>query len=233
VGSTPQDTFGSAIAPPAVEIEKPLLRGWSHAGAAVAAACVTAALCWQSRGDLPRAISLLVFGLTMLQLYLVSAVYHIGRWSEPTRGLLRALDHGNIFVLIAGTYTPICFNVLTGSMRAAMLALIWTLAVAGCTFAVFTDRAPRWTLPALCVAMGWVAIFSVPTLVELLHWPAVSVLIGGGVLYTVGALVYGLKRPDPFPRVFGFHEIFHLLVISGSAAFVTMIWIWVLPFPRS
>lgn len=211
---------------------KPLMRGWSHALAAVIAVVITAMLCWMSRHDPPRSWSLLVFGLTMIELYVVSAIYHIGHWRDGVRRVLRALDHANIFVLIAGTYTPLCFNVLSGRARVVMLSVIWLLAIAGCVLAVFTEHVPRWIQAALYVGMGWIAVFTLPRFVELLRWPAVSVLLAGGLLYTAGAVVYGLKRPDPFPRVFGFHEIFHLFVISGSAAFVVMIWVWVLPFPR-
>ncbi|HZR79529.1 MAG TPA: hemolysin III family protein [Candidatus Binatia bacterium] len=211
---------------------KPFLRGWSHALAAVAAAAITAALAWQSRDDVPRAISMLVFGLAMIELYVVSAVYHIGRWRGRTRRVLRALDHANIFVLIAGTYTPICFNVLSGATRVAILVATWSLAIAGCMLSAFTERVPRWTRAGLYLGMGWIAVLTLPMFVELLRWPAVAMLLAGGALYTCGAIVYGLKRPDPFPRVFGFHEIFHLFVISGSAAFVAVVWIWVLHFPR-
>jgi hemolysin III len=214
-------------------ILKPLLRGWSHAVAAIAAATIAIALGWQSRDDVPRAISMIVFGVAMIELYAVSAIYHIGRWRGGTRRVLRALDHANIFVLIAGTYTPICFNVLSGGTRVAILAAIWTIALAGCVLSVFTERVPRWTGAALYLGMGWIAVLTLPTFVELLRWPAVATLLAGGALYTCGAIVYGLKRPDPFPRVFGFHEIFHLFVISGSAAFVAVVWIWVLPFPRA
>jgi hemolysin III len=224
----PADALATAVA----AIAKPLLRGWSHAVAAVIAIVITAMLCWASRHDPPRSWSLLVFGLAMIELYVVSAIYHIGHWRDGVRRVLRALDHANIFVLIAGTYTPICFNVLSGTTRIAMLTAIWVLAIAGCVLAVFTERVPRWVHAALYVGMGWIAVLTLPRFVELLRWPAVSMLLAGGAFYTTGAIIYGLKRPDPFPRVFGFHEIFHLFVISGSAAFVVMIWIWVLPFPR-
>ncbi|MCA1598679.1 MAG: hemolysin III family protein, partial [Chloroflexi bacterium] len=104
---------------------KPLLRGWLHAGAAVAACVFTVALCWRSRADPPRLVSMLIFGLSMIELYGVSALYHIGNWTDAARGRLRALDHANIFVQIAGTYTPLCFNVLSGPTRTTILGAIW------------------------------------------------------------------------------------------------------------
>src|SRR5579859_4320349 len=107
---------------------KPLLRGWSHAVAAVAALLVTVILCWLSRNDGARLISMLIFGLSMIELYTVSALYHILPWSVAKKRVMRALDHANIFVLIAGTYTPLCFNILSGWMRPVILIVIWLLA---------------------------------------------------------------------------------------------------------
>ncbi len=211
---------------------KPLLRGRFHAAAAVAAVLLTIALCWQSRTDPPRLLSMLIFGLSMVELYVVSAVYHIGRWRPTTSRRLRALDHANIFVLIAGTYTPLCFNVLSGWLRPAILALIWALAVAGVALATLTLHTPRWLSTALYVGMGWVALLALPAFARSLGWGAVTVLLAGGGLYTAGAVVYARRWPDPFPRVLGFHEVFHLFVIAGGAAFAAAIWLWALPFPR-
>ena len=211
---------------------KPLLRGWFHALAAVAAVAATAVLCWQSRADPPRLLSLAVFGLSMIELYAVSAVYHIGRWPVAMQRRLRALDHANIFVLIAGTYTPLCFNVLSGWLRPALLVTIWLLAAVGVTLATFTLHAPRWLTTALYVGMGWVAVLALPAFLAALSWSAVLMLVLGGLLYTAGAVVYASRRPNPFPRVLGFHEVFHLFVIAGGLAFTLVIWIWALPYPR-
>jgi hemolysin III len=208
--------------------EKPLLRGWSHALAALGALVLTVALCWVSRADVPRLLSLLVYGLSMLELYTVSAVYHIGRWSAGTRRVLRAVDHANIFVLIAGTYTPLCANLLNGWVRVAMLVAIWVLALTGIGLAVINERLPRWVNASLYVGMGWLALLVLPALYQAMHW-GVGLLVLGGALYTVGAVIYARKRPDPFPRVFGYHEVFHLLVIAGSVAFALAIVGWTLP----
>lgn len=212
---------------------KPLLRGWFHAGAAVAALFVTAYFLWQAREDGLRLLSLLVFGLTLIALYAVSAVYHIGSWRGRWRTFLRALDHANIFLVIAGTYTPLCVNVLAGWVRGAVLGLIWTFAIAGAATAVFTLRLPRWLSAGLYIAMGWVALMALPQMLERLPLAAIGLLFLGGALYTAGAVIYALRRPNPAPRYFGFHEIFHLFVIAGSAAFVATIWLWVLPYPRA
>lgn len=212
---------------------KPLLRGWFHAGAAVAAVIVTVLLVWQAREDPLRLLTLLIFGLTLIVLYVVSAVYHIGRWRGRWHTFLRAFDHANIFLVIAGTYTPLCVNVLAGWVRGTVLGLVWTLAIVGAALSVFTLRLPRWLNAVLYIGMGWVALISLPQMLERLPWTAIAMLFLGGLLYTAGAVVYALKRPNPAPRYFGFHEIFHLFVIAGSAAFVLTIWLWVLPYPRA
>src|SRR5579883_2612533 len=184
----------AAISPavPAI-VPKPLLRGWFHAGAALVSLALTVALCWATRHDPPRMISMLVFGLSMIELYTVSAVYHIGtgHWSAKTARRLRALDHANIFVLIAGTYTPLCFNVLSGWLRPTLLITIWLLAALGVGLTAFplTLRLPRWVNAALYIAMGWVAILALPAFLAVLPWPFVATLILGGVLYTIGGII--------------------------------------------
>jgi hemolysin III len=224
-----QQSGGAAVAP---ALPKPLLRGRIHAAAAVGAVIVTVALCWRSRNDLPRLISMLIFGLSMIELYTVSAVYHIGHWRPQVHRVLRSVDHANIFVLIAGTYTPLCFNVLTDWVRTAFLTLIWVLAAAGIGLSVFTPRVPRWVGTGLYIGMGWVSILALPAFFAALPAAAIALMVLGGVLYTLGAVVYGRKRPNPFPRVLGFHEIFHLFTVAAGAVFAVVIWIWVLPFPR-
>ena len=212
---------------------RPLLRGWSHALALIASVPVTIALGVQSRDDAPRLISMLAYGLSMVGLYAISSVYHLGKWRGPRRQVVRALDHASIFVVIAGTYTPVCVNVLSGWMRPAVLLAIWSLAAVGVGCSVLTLSLPRWVTAGLYLAMGWVAVVPAPSLIRLLPLTAIACFLLGGLLYTVGAVVYSRRRPDPLPRVFGFHEVFHLLVIAGSMAFLASIWIWVIPFPRA
>ena len=212
---------------------KPLLRGWSHAGAALVALPLTIVLCWECRHDPPRLLSVLVFGLSMLSLYTVSAVYHIGRWRSPWQRFFHAFDHSNIFLLIAGTYTPILFNILSGWQRIAMLGLVWTLAVSGVVLSVFkAQRIPRPVKISLYSGLGWLGLLALPAAIEALPWPAVGLMLLGGFLYSVGAVVYGLRWPNPSPRFFGFHEIFHLFVIAGGTMFLLAIWGWIVPFPR-
>lgn len=211
---------------------KPLLRGWFHAGAAVSTLPLIALMCWSCRDDLPRLYSILIFGLSLLALYTVSAIYHIGTWRGRWLKRLRSFDHANIFVVIAGTYTPIIFNVLSDWVRSVILGAIWLLAASGVTLSVFTHKVPRRLRMGLYIGMGWISLAALPVILGSLPLMAVAMLMLGGVLYTIGAVVYGLRWPNPSPRFFGFHEIFHLFVIAGSAVFALAIWVWILPFPR-
>jgi len=213
-------------------LPKPLLRGWFHAGAAVGAVALTLAFCWRSRSDGPRLLSLLIFGLSMIELYTVSAIYHIGNWRARADRALQRLDHANIPFLIAGTYTPICFNVLTDWARLAFLTAVWALAGGGIVLAFYAGRVPRGLRTGLYIGMGWVAVLGLPLFWTRLPPLAIMLLVAGGLLNTGGALIYARQRPNPFPRVLGFHELFHLCVVAGGAAFATMIWVWVVPFPR-
>lgn len=175
---------------------------------------------------------MLIFGLSMIELYTVSAIYHIITWSAAKRRVLRSIDHANIFILIAGTYTPLCFNVLTGWVRIALLVVIWLLALSGIGISIFALNIPRRVTTALYISMGWVVVLALPAFLTILPWTAVATLLLGGVLYTIGAIIYARKKPDPFPIVWGYHEVFHLFVIAGSVAFAACVWIWALPFPR-
>jgi hemolysin III len=195
---------------------KPHLRGWLHAGMvplALAAGIVLIALAPTTSGR----IAATVFSISAWLLFGTSAVYHRGNWSPKVAGVLKRMDHSNIFLIIAGTYTPFAL-LLPPEQQRTMLLIVWIGAVAGVLFRVFWVGAPRWLYTPVYVALGWVAVFY---LGPLLHFggPAIVTLIAvGGLLYTAGALVYGIKRPNPSPRWFGFHEIFHALTV---AAFVT------------
>ncbi|PDW01332.1 PAQR family membrane homeostasis protein TrhA [Candidatus Chloroploca asiatica] len=213
-----------------VSSPKPLLRGWSHAVGAVAALIATVILLIQTFGDYPRFFALLVFGLSMILLYAVSAIYHLGNWPERQRIFWRTFDHANIFVFIAGAYTPIAVILLDGTMRIALLVVIWSLALVGAAASFFTLRMPRWGLILLYIGMGWISLILLPQMVQAISFQPVLLLIAGGLMYTIGALIYAFRWPNPLPRIFGFHEIFHLLVIAGTVAIATTIWIWVVPF---
>ncbi|TNY37488.1 PAQR family membrane homeostasis protein TrhA [Thermomonospora catenispora] len=195
---------------------KPRLRGWLHLGAfplALVAGMVLVALGPTVQARLVAA----VYALTSALLFGVSALYHRGRWSARTEGLLRRLDHANIYLIIAGTYTPFAALVLDGAARAIVLSVVWCGAVAGVLFRVLWVRAPRWLYTALYIGLGWAAAFFVPQFLEGAGWTVATLVIAGGVLYSLGGLVYGLRRPDPSPRWFGFHEVFHALTVAAYA----------------
>lgn len=177
-------------------------------------------------------LSMLVYGLSSVQLYTISAVYHIGHWHGRRDTVLRALDHASIFILIAGTYVPFCVNILPDQLRLMLLVVVWVLALTGAALSVVTIRLPRWLGVGLYVAIGWVGLVPAPTLLQTFPPPALAMLLLGGALYTVGAIIYARRRPDPWPQLFGFHELFHVLVIAANATFLATIWIWVVPFPR-
>ena len=214
------------------EPQKPLLRGYLHAGAAVLALIATIALAVLSAGDRPKQVSLLVYGASSIVLFGWSALYHLGHWSPRVRAVFRRIDHANIFVLIAGTYTPMAFNLLTGWARITLLALIWGLAALGMAAAAPALRIPRQVLAGLYVAMGWVALAFIPQIVGAVGLGAMLLLALGGALYTLGALAYAFRWPNIWPRVFGYHEVFHLATIFANAAFFVFMLTQVLPFVR-
>jgi hemolysin III len=215
-----------------VQPGKPLLRGYLHAGAAVAAVICTILLAVASASDRAKQISLVIYGASSILLFGWSALYHLGNWSPRTRKLFRRIDHANIFVLIAGTYTPIAFNTLTGPWRVALLAIIWSLAALGMVAAAPALRIPRPVMVGLYVAMGWVALAFLPQIASAVGLASIGLLALGGALYTLGALAYALHKPNPWPRVFGYHEVFHLATIAAAASFLAFMVHDVLPYVR-
>ena len=167
------------------------------------------------RGD--QIVAFGVFGLSLIALYAASALYHLLPLSPRGIARLRQADHVAIFVLIAGTYTPFCFLVLDGGWRVGLLGLIWGLALCGALLKLLWMGAPRWLSVALYLGMGWVAVVAAPALLRAMPAGGIAWVLAGGLVYSVGALIYGLKRPNPIPGVFGFHELWHLFVVAGSA----------------
>ncbi|GAA1175704.1 hemolysin III family protein [Ornithinimicrobium humiphilum] len=200
-----------------VEQVKPHLRGWLHLGMiplAIAAAAVLAAL---APGTAER-VAALVFGTTGVLLFGTSAVYHRGTWSPRTTAVLKRWDHANIFLIIAGTYTPFSVLLLEGGQRRTLLLVVWAGALAGVVFRVFWHGAPRWLYTFVYLALGWVAVFYLVPFWRAGGPVVVGLIAAGGLLYTLGAVVYALKRPDPSPRWFGFHEVFHSFTVLAFGA---------------
>jgi hemolysin III len=193
---------------------KPLLRGVLHEVAAFVAAIAGAILFARASGARARA-GALVYGISLVSLFAVSAIYHRKNWSERLRAIWRRLDHSAIFLLIAGTYTPLSF-LLGSRLGWIFLGIVWGGALVGIVMSIAWVRAPKALVAVVCVLLGWAALPLLPALKAALGTGAVVLLAAGGVVYSLGAAVYALRRPDPFPNVFGYHEIFHALVIAAA-----------------
>jgi len=195
--------------------DKPLLRGVSHEVAVAFALAGWVALVREAPGA-RAAFAAAVYGLALTAQFGISALYHRPRWGARARLVMRRLDHAAIFLLIAGTYTPFCLLLPDGGGR-LLLGLVWAGALAGMAFSVAWPMAPKWLLAALCVGLGWAVVPMLPALRAAIGGDGLALLVAGGLAYTAGALVYATRRPDPFPRVFGYHEVFHALVIVAAA----------------
>ncbi len=193
---------------------KPHLRGWLHAGTFPLAAVAGLVLVVLAPTLLARAGAAVFTGTGML-LFGVSAVYHRGTWSPGVARLLRRLDHSNIFLLIAGTYTPFALLLLSGTDRWLLLTAVWSGAVLGVAFRMLWVGAPRWLYTPVYVALGWTALFWIDDFARAGGAATLTLIVVGGALYSCGGLVYALRRPDPSPRWFGFHEIFHSLTVAA------------------
>jgi hemolysin III len=195
---------------------KPRLRGWIHAVAAPVALAAGIVLTVEAP-TAQAAVAAGIFAATAVMLFTVSAVYHLGAWSPRVRVLLRRLDHANILFLIAGTYTPLAVLALHGGTRLAILCVVWGGATLGAVFRVVWTDTPRWAYVPVYLGLGWAAAFVLPQLLRGAGLAALILVTAGGVLYTLGGVAYGLRRPDPWPRWFGFHEVFHACTVAAYA----------------
>jgi hemolysin III len=200
-----------------LEEVKPRLRGWLHAGAAPLSLAAGVVLIALSPNASTR-VGSTVFATSALVLFTVSAIYHRGSWSPRVWAWLRRFDHANIFLLIAGSYTPFTLLFLEGRDRTILLTVVWTGALLGVVFRLLWPHAPRWLYTPVYIALGYAAVFFLGDFVHSAGTAVLTLMLVGGGLYTIGGVVYGFRRPNPSPRWFGFHEVFHTLTV---AAFVT------------
>jgi hemolysin III len=203
---------------------RPRLRGWIHA---VAAPFVLAAgIVLTCRAPtVAAATATAVFAATAAWLFTVSALYHLGTWPPGAQLILRRIDHADILFLIAGSYTPLAVLALRGDARAAILAAVWAGAALGAVFCVAWTDAPRWLYVLVYLGVGWAAAFVLPQLLRGAGLTALVLIAAGGLLYSLGGLAYGLRRPDPWPGWFGFHEVFHACTVVAFACQYIAVWI--------
>ncbi|MCD9153748.1 PAQR family membrane homeostasis protein TrhA [Aeromicrobium duanguangcaii] len=197
-----------------VEEMKPRLRGWLHAATAPLA-LISFLIMLVFADSLAARAGAAVFMLSALLLFGVSAVYHTVPWRERAKQILRRLDHSNIFIMIAGSYTPFSLLLLNERQTITLLSLVWGGAILGVLFKVFWLSAPRWVYVPLYLALGWAALIYLPDFMAAASTTVFTMLVLGGIFYTVGALVYAFQWPDPNPRWFGYHEVFHALTIAA------------------
>ena len=210
------DVLGEQLASAFQEV-KPRLRGWLHAVTSPLTLVAGIVLIALSPNTATR-VGSAVFMTSAVLLFTVSAIYHRGTWSPRAWSFLRRFDHANIFLLIAGSYTPFALLMLEGTDRVVLLSVAWGGALGGVLFRIFWTGAPRWLYVPIYIGMGWAAVFYVEEFARTASVAVLALIVAGGLLYSIGGVVYGLKRPDPSPAWFGFHEVFHTLTIL---AFIT------------
>jgi hemolysin III len=191
--------------------------GLTHLAGVLLALIGLIVLLTRAAGRVDQLVAFGVFGLSLIAMYSASALYHLLPVSPAATARLRRLDHMTIFILIAGTYTPVCVLALEGGWRAGLLGLIWTLALGGGALKLLWMEAPRWLSVGVYLAMGWLAVIAASAIFQAIPYGGIAWILGGGLVYSAGALIYALKRPNLVPGVFGFHELWHLFVLAGSA----------------
>ena len=194
------------------------ISGLTHLGAAILALFGLIALLIITWGENAKLVSALVYGISLILMFAASATYHMTISSPKVIEILRKVDHSAIYLLIAGTYTPFCVNAFSGFWKWGLLIIIWSLALIGVGIKVFIIRAPRWVNAGVYLLMGWLVIAAIGEMLNTLTPAAITWLIIGGVIYTLGAVIYITKKLDFKPGVFGFHEVWHIFVILAAAA---------------
>ena len=221
--------MGERATAEAIASVKPKLRGVSHEWAFFLSLGFGVALI--ALADTPRAtLAVAIYAVSLSALFGTSALYHRVDWARPSvRQWMRRLDHSMIFFLIAGTYTPFALLVLDGTLAMAILAVVWTGAIAGAIVEMIWIDHPKWASALIYLSLGWVAVATFPELWSSMGVAGTLLVAAGGLLYTAGAVVYAIQRPNPNPAVFGYHEIFHLLVIAAAVAHFSAVAFFALP----
>jgi hemolysin III len=194
------------------------VNGLTHLGGAIAAFFGLIAMLVAGWGVAAKVISVLAYGVGLISMFSASATYHLAKVHPALQQTLRKIDHSAIFLLIAGTYTPFCLVAFTGFWRWGLLAIVWSIALIGITVKVFYVKAPRWMNVAIYVCMGWLCILAAPQMPKMLSFTAMLWLIVGGVVYSLGAVVYATKLFNFSPGKFGFHEVWHIFVLLAALA---------------
>lgn len=207
------------------------VRGFIDIGAASLALIGIVALIIAGAGNLSRQLALLVYGLTIVALYTVSSLYHSIPWRERWKHRMQRLDHAMIYVLIAGSYTPIAVVVLSGWLRVVTLAAIWGITAFGVIQKFALPRIRTWFAVTLTTTQGWLALLLLIPLSQLLPWPAIALTLSGGALYTIGMIFLVTQRPQLWPRVFSYHEAMHVFVVGGSLLHWIMTMRYIAPYP--
>jgi hemolysin III len=207
---------------------RPRFRGVSHRIAFFLALPLAAVLGLEVQTSAGR-VAAIAFGTSVAAMFGASALYHTVTWPETTRRWMRRLDHAGIYALIAGTYTPVGLLVLKGNWRLAVLGIVWIGAATAIALKFLWVDGPKWLSAAIGIALGWVAVVVFPQIIDRVGIAGSLLVLAGGIAYTAGAVVYALRRPDPFPTVFGYHEVFHALVIVAVACQYSAIAFFVLP----
>lgn len=198
--------------------------GLTHLGGAVAALLGQIALLAVAASGVEKFLSVLVYGLSLVGLFSASAAYHLVNTGPKVTAFLRKLDHAAIYLLIAGTYTPFCINAFSGFYRWGLLAIVWGIAVTGILVKLFYMGAPRWLTAGIYVLMGWLCLVAAGEMMTALTPFTLGWLAAGGVIYTLGAVVYAAKLFDFVPGKFGFHEVWHIFVLLGAVAHFVAVW---------
>lgn len=200
---------------------------WSHAAGVLLGVPGLVALLLLADGDPKRTVAFAVYGASVIILYLASSLYHGLHLSPVWEERFRRFDHIAIFLLIAGSYTPVCLIALDGTLGWSVFAAMWVIAIAGILLKMFTPFLPAWASAAIYLGMGWFGSVALLPLTEVVPADGIAWLVGCGLAYTIGGIIYALERPDPWPRVFGHHEIFHIFVLGGTIAHFVFLAGWV------